>query len=60
MPKKISVQNATHQKLLKTDLSTLKFSLNLVGAIKIFKNINVLIVNTFGTMQIYSVCSLEK
>ncbi|MCK5510267.1 hypothetical protein KAI65_01830 [Candidatus Parcubacteria bacterium] len=60
MPKKISVQNATHQKLLKKVLSSLKFSLNLVGAIKIFKNINALIADIFGAMRICSVCSQEK
>jgi len=60
MSKKISVQNATCQQLLKTDLSTLKFSLNSVGAIKIFKNINALIADIFGMMPIYLVCSPKK
>ena len=60
MSKKISVQNVTSQKLLKTDLSTLKFSLNLVGALRAFGNINVSTVDMFGITLIYSVCLLER
>ena len=56
MPKKISVLDVVCQRLLKMGLSALEFSLNLVGAIKIFKNINALIAGMFGTMRISSVC----
>ena len=59
MPKKISVQNVVCQMLLKTDLSTLKFSLNSVGGKSNFRNINALSVVMFGIIQISSVCSIE-
>ena len=60
MSKKISVQNATCQQLLKTDLSTLKFSLNSVGKKEKFKSTNAVRVNTNGITLIYSVCSPKK
>jgi len=59
MPKKISVQNAACQMLLKTGLSSLKFSLNLVGAKTNFRNTDVLSAVMFGIVQISSVCSIE-
>ena len=60
MPKKISVQNATCQRLLKKVLSTLRFSLNLAGKKEKFKSTNAVHVNTNGITLICSVCSPGK
>jgi len=60
MPKKSFVQNVVYQSLLKMDSSTLKSSLNLVGAKKVFKNIFAVAADMFGIMQTSSVCSIAK
>jgi len=60
MPKKSFVQNAVYQGSLKMDSSALKFSLNLVGAKKVFKNIFAVTADMFGIILTSSVCLIGK
>jgi len=58
MLKKISVQNANYQILLKKDLRVLKYLQSLVGKLKYLRNTNVKTAIIFGAIiiSISSVC----